>query len=97
MNYIWVIWKGEERTKWGFDSNLKVKERFIQFKNYIEHRNEHFDACEEDKKFEIFMNNQYREQGVIQKSASFKNVCEKLESLLVDDSKKEEVKTKSTC
>ena len=95
MNYIWLKWKIEERTKWGFDSILKVKERLIQFKNYIEHRNEHFDVHEEDKKFEIFMNNQYREQGVIQQSASFKNVCEKLESLLVDDSKKEEVKEQS--
>ena len=95
MNYIWLKWKIEEKTKWSFDSKLKVKERLIQFKNYIEHRNEHFDVYEEDKKFEIFMNNQYREQGVIQQSASFKNVCEKLESLLVDDSKKEEVKEES--
>ena len=50
MGYIWLKWKREEIAKWSFDDNLKVKEHFIQFKNYVEHRNEHFDAHEEEKK-----------------------------------------------
>ena len=41
------------------------------------------------------MNNKYCQHGVIQQSVSFKNACEILESLLVDDSKKEEIKEQS--
>ena len=87
MDYIWRIWKGEQRYQWSLNRSLKPKERFIHFKNYIENRTEHYNPIDEYRDFDRFMQKQFTDYGSTIEEVLSENIWKKLDSLIVDNLK----------
>ena len=85
MNYIWRIWKGEQRYQWSLNRSFKPKERFIHFKNYIENRTEHYNPINEYSDFDRFMQKQFVDYGFVIEEVLSENILKKLDSLVVDN------------
>ena len=85
MNYIWSIWKGDQRYLWSLNRSLKSKDRFIHFKNYIENRIEHYNQINEYRDFDRFMQKQFVDYGSVTEEVLSENIWKKLDSLIVDN------------
>ena len=85
MDYIWRIWKREQKYQWSFNRVPNTKERFIHFKNYIENRTEHYNPIDEYRDFDNFMQKQFTDYGSTIEEVLSENIWKKLDSLIVEN------------